>query len=230
MIEAGGNIKMNMNNENNNEQTNEQTNEETNVEVNNLQEQLSDENLNKLVQAVHHNGQVALKMHFKDVEGQVLKLDAYGPVFVYHVKDESNQVYSCGFFLQEMVVRFQSGNSPDLWMASFFIDLMKTKGGKALPQPASSEEEAKAIIDNVLVPKCIEEVTEEFAPKEVHAGLAWNEQYGPVFEAGFPSITEGNNVCAVPLHLLFTHLQLNRDPSELLMPGLYKIREEHGLN
>lgn len=219
-----------MNNEKTNEEMNEEMNEATNEEVNDVQEDKSEENLAELVKAVHHNGQVALKMHFKDVEGQVLKLDAYGPVFVYHVKDDSNNVYSCGFFLHELIARFQSGNSPDVWMTSFFIDLMKTKGGKALPQPASSEDEAKAIIDKVLVPKCIEEVNEEFAPEEVHAGLAWNEQYGPVFETGFPAITEGNNVCAVPLHLLFTHLQLNRDPSELLLQGLYKIRKEHGLD
>ena len=93
--------------------------------------------------------------------------------------------------------------------------------GKALPKPASSE--------NVLVPQCIKEITEEFAPEDVHVGLAWNEKLGPVFEAGFPAISDGNNVCAFPLHLLLTHLQLNRDPSELLVQGMYNIRKEHGL-
>lgn len=204
-------------------------NEKTNEDVDDNQEAMSEENMAELVGAVHHNGLVALKMHFKDVQGQVLKLEAYGPVFIYHVKDDTDHVYSCGFFLHELIARFQSGNNPAVWMASFFVELMKNKGGKALPQPASSEEEAKAIIDKVLVPKCIEEVNEEFAPEKVHAGLAWNEQYGPVFEVGFPAIIEGNNVCAFPLHLLFTHLQLNRDPSELLIQGLYKIRKEHGM-
>ncbi|WP_245864358.1 hypothetical protein [Paenibacillus donghaensis] len=198
-------------------------------EADNAQEPMSEENLNELLKAVHHNGLVALKMHFKEVEGQLVKLDAYGPVFVFHVKNDAGEVYSCGFFLRELIARFQSGNNPSVWMASFFVDLMKTEGGKALPQPAGSEDEAKAIIDNVLVPKCIAEITEEFAPEQIHAGLAWNEQFGPVFEAGFPAITAGNNVCAIPLHLLYTHLQLNRDPVELLLQGLYNIRKEHGM-
>ncbi|OAB42517.1 hypothetical protein PGLA_11795 [Paenibacillus glacialis] len=205
-------------------------NETTNEEVNNNQETISEENMVELLKAVHHNGIVSLNKHFKEVQGQVLHLEAYGPVFIYHVKDDSNDVYSCGFFLRELVARFQSGNDPAIWMASFFFELMKIKGGKALPQPASNEDEAKAIIDKVLVPKCIEEVRQEFAPEEVQAGLGWNQEYGPIFEAGFPAIKEGNNVCAFPLHLLFTHLQLNRDPSELLLQGLYKIRKEHGMD
>ncbi|AOZ94540.1 hypothetical protein [Paenibacillus crassostreae] len=205
-------------------------NKTSNEEVNNNQETNSEENRVELLKAVHHNGIVSLKRHFSEVQGQVLNLDAYGPVFVYHVKDDSNDVYSCVFFLRELVARFQSGKDPAIWMASFFIELMKNKGGKSLPKPASSEDEAKAIIDKVLVPKCIEEVRQEFAPEEVHAGLGWNQELGPIFEAGFPAIKEGNNVCAFPLHLLFTHLQLNRDPSELLLQGLYKIRKEHGMD
>jgi len=220
MIESGVNINMNM----------KMNNETTSEEENNNQETISEENMVELLKAVHHNGIVSLKQHFNEVQGQVLNLDAYGPIFVYHVKDDSNDVYSCGFFLREMVARFQSGNDPAIWMASFFFELMKIKGGKTLPEPASSEDDAKAIIDNVLVPKCIQEVREEFAPEEVHAGLGWNQEYGPIFEAGFPAIKEGNNVCAFPLHLLFTHLQLNRDPSELLLQGLYQIRKEHGMD
>jgi hypothetical protein len=205
---------------------NETTNE--NEEVNN-NKAMSEEEMAQLLKAVHHNGLVALRVHFKDVEGQVLNMEAYGPVFVFHVKSELDQVYSCGFFLRELIARFQSGNDPSLWMASFFVELMKTEGGKPLPKPPANEDEAKAIIDNVLVPKCIEEIKGEFAPEEVHVGLAWNQELGPVFEAGFPVITEGNNVCAFPLHLLLTHLQLNRDPSELLVQGMYNIRKEHGL-
>ena len=205
-------------------------NETISGEVNNNQEAISEDNMVELLKAVHHNGIVSLKKHFNEVQGQVLNLEAYGPVFVYHVKDDSNDVYSCGFFLRELVTKFQSGNDPAIWMASFFYELMKNKGGKVLPQPASSEDEAKAIIDKVLVPKCIAEVREEFAPEEVHTSLEWNQEYGPIFEAGFPAIKEGNNVCAFPLHLLFTHLQLNRDPAELLVQGLYKIRKEHGMD
>ncbi|WP_228745100.1 hypothetical protein [Paenibacillus sp. S150] len=203
---------------------------ETGEEAASPQETMTEEKMAELVQAVHHNGIVALKMHFNEVQGQVLNLEPYGPVFVFHVMNEEKEVYSCGFFLRELIARFQSNNSPALWMASFFIDLMKVKGGKALTPPPASEEEAKAMIDNVLVPHCIAAVREEFAPEQVHAGLAWNETHGPVFEAGFPAVTEGNNVCAIPLHMLLIHLQLNRDPSELLLQGLYNIRKEHGMD
>ncbi|WP_342556509.1 hypothetical protein MHI37_21290 [Paenibacillus sp. FSL H8-0548] len=206
------------------------SNQTANEEVNSKDGEMTEEKWVELLKAVHHNGLVSLKMHFDDVEGQVLNLEAYGPVFVFHVKDEFDSVYSCGFFLRELIDRFQSGNDPAVWMASFFVDLMKIKGGKPLSQPASSEEEAKAIIDKVLVPHCIKTVREEFAPEQIHAGLAWNETHGPVFETGFPAITEGNNVCAIPLHLMLTHLQLNRDPGELLLQGLYDIRSNHGMD
>lgn len=204
-------------------------NETTKEEVNNEQAAMTEEDWSGLIKAVLHNGLVALRMHYDDVEGQVLNVEAYGPVFVFHVKDETDSVYSCGFFLHELVARFQSGNDPSMWMASFFTDLMDIKGGKSLPQPATSEDEAKAIIDKILVPQCIKAVNEEFAPEQVHAGLAWNEERGPVFEVGFPTIKEGNNVCAIPLHLLLVHLQLNRDPGELLIQGLYDIREKFGM-
>ncbi|KGE18705.1 hypothetical protein [Paenibacillus wynnii] len=204
-------------------------NETTNEDVNSNEGAMSEENWAELIKAVYHNGLVALNKHLHGVEGQVLTFEAYGPVFVYHVKDDSNNVYSCGFFLRELIARFQSGNDPAVWMTSFYVDLMKTKGGKGLPQPPSNEDEAKAVIDKVLVPQCIEAVREEFAPEQVHAGLTWNEDIGPAFEVGFPAITEGNNVCAMPIHLLLTHLQLNRDPAELLLQGLYNIRKEHGM-
>ncbi|BBI33447.1 hypothetical protein [Cohnella abietis] len=203
-------------------------NETTNVENN--QDNESAEKWAELVKAVHHNGLVALKTYFDDVDAQVLNQEFYGPVFVFQVKDESNDEYACGFFLRELVTNFQSGSDPAQWMASFFIEMMKAPGGRALPKPPASEDEAKAIIDKLLVPQCIAAVQEEFAPEQVHAGLDWNEEHGPVFEAGFPVIRDGNNVCAFPLHLLYTHLLLNRDPADLLIQGLYKIREEHGMD
>ncbi|SES94801.1 hypothetical protein [Paenibacillus sp. NFR01] len=212
-----------------NETTNETATTETQEEANNNQDTMTPEKWNELLQAVHHNGLVALRMSFKEVTSQVTQLEIYGPIFIFHVKDEAGDVYSVGFFLRELVAKFQGGGNPAMWMASFYYELMKTKGGKALPTPPTTEDEAKAVIDNELVPLCIAAVTEEFAPEQVHAGLAWNEEHGPVFEAGFPSITEGNNVCAIPLHMLLTHLQLNRDPSELLVQGMYNIRKMHGL-
>jgi len=197
--------------------------------MNNNQTTENDEKLAELVKAVHHNGLVSLKRTFADVDGQVMKHEVYGPIFVYHVKDDADNGYACGFFLRELVAIFQSGSDPAEWMASFFIELMKTEGGRLLPKPPASEDEAKAIIDKVLVPQCIAAVREEFAPEQVHAGLDWNETHGPVFEAGFPAIREGNNVCAFPLHLLLMNLLMNRDPADLLLQGMHKIREEHGL-
>lgn len=184
----------------------------------------------ELVKAVYHNGMTALKMYFDEVAGQVLNQETYGPVFIFQVKDKSGGVYACGFMMQEMVARFRTGGGdPAEWMASFFFELMKDEGGKPLPKPPSNEEEAKALIDHTLVPHCIEAVKSEFAPEQVHAGLGFVPEHGPVFEAGFPAIRDGNNVCAIPLNLLFTHYMLNRDPAEMLVQGLYKIREEHGM-
>ncbi|MDQ0058695.1 hypothetical protein [Paenibacillus harenae] len=207
-------------------------NETKNADVNgNNGDQATDSNerLMELIKAVHHNGLTALKMYFEDVEGQVVNQEKYGPVFLYQVKDESKNGYACGFFLQELVSRFQSGGDPAQWMSSFYFEMMNEAGGRPFPNPPATEEAAKSIIDNQLVPACMEAVREEFEPEKVHVGLDMNEQHGPVLEAGFPSIRDGNNVCAVPLQLLFTHLMLNRDPAELLLQGLYKIREEHGL-
>ncbi|QMV40686.1 hypothetical protein [Cohnella cholangitidis] len=205
------------------------SNETKNVEVDGNQVVDTEEKVAELVKALEHNGLVALKRHFNDVEVQVLSQPVYGHVFVFKVKDSSSNVYECGFLLYELLAKFQSNNEPAEWMASFFIELMKTEGGRALPKPPTNEEETKALIDKELVPHCIAAVQEEFAPEQVHAGLAWNEQHGPVFETGFPAIKDGNNVCAIPLHLLYTQFLLNRDPSDMLLEGLYKIREQHGL-
>ncbi|PWV99761.1 hypothetical protein DFQ01_113135 [Paenibacillus cellulosilyticus] len=204
-------------------------NETTNDEVKGNQTAEPDPQLVELVKAVHHNCLVALRMHYNEVEGHVVTQEMYGPVFIYHVKNASNQVYSCGFFLRELVNRFQSGNDPAEWLASFFVELMKQEGGRGIPTPPKSEDEAKFIVDKVLVPQCVALIREEFAPEPVHVDLALHEKFGPVLEAGFPSIVDGNNVCAFPLHLLITHLLLNRDPAELLIQGLYNIREEHGI-
>lgn len=205
-------------------------NDKTNSEVDSNQETISNEKWDELIMAVRHNGLVALNSRFDKVDVQVLNQQIYGPVFIYQVKDDSDNVYACGFFLRELITQFQSGSNPSEWMASFFFEMMKTKGGSLLPKPPESEEEMIALIDKVLIPQCIKAVQEEFAPEKVHAGLDMNQEHGPVFEAGFPEIQGGNNVCAFPIHLLFTHLLLNRDPAELLLQGMYKIREEHGMN
>lgn len=189
-----------------------------------------DEKMKALVGAVRHNGLVALRAYFGEADGDVMGHKTYGPIFVFKVKNEAGDFYACGFFLRELVAKFQkSGDEAAEWMASFYYEMMKTRGGKLLPKPPQTEDEAKALIDKVLVPQCISAVNEEFAPEKVYAGLNFNGQVGPVLEAGFPAIPDGNNTFAVPLHVLNVHLLLNRDPSELMIQGLYKIREEHGL-
>ncbi|HIW34309.1 MAG TPA: hypothetical protein IAA29_16120 [Candidatus Paenibacillus intestinavium] len=204
-------------------------NNETNNEKNENQGTFSIEKWNELINAVQHNGFVSLRTYFDEVTGRVWNHEAFGPMLIYSVKDDSKNDYECGFFLRELIGKYQSGKDPSQWMASFFIELMKTEGGNSLPIPPKSDDEAKAIIDHQILAPCIAAVKEEFAPEQVHAGLEWNQEHGPVFKAGFPSIKEGNNVCAFKIDLLIMHVLLNRDPSELLLQGLYKIREEQGV-
>ncbi|MGZ9583173.1 hypothetical protein [Paenibacillus marinisediminis] len=207
--------------------TNETVNKETSNNSN--EETASAEKWAELINAVHHNGLVALRTYYNDVQAQVVKHEVYGPLFIFHVKDDANDGYVCGFFLRELVNKFQSSDKPEEWMASFYVDLMKTKGGKLLPKSPENKDEAKALIDEVLVPQCMAAVQEEFQGQAL-ARLEWNEEHGPVFEAGFPAISEGNNTCAIPVHLLMMHFLLNRDPSELILQGLYKLREDQGLD
>lgn len=214
-----------------NETTNtEEIQEEVQAEVQEQnQEQLDaaqQAKFEELLGAVLHNGKTALGMKYEHVEGQVVNQGPYGPVFIFEVKDPAGDVYACGFFLNELIALFQSNRNPVLWMSSFYVELMKQPGGQPLRTPPANEDEAKAIIDKILVPDCIAAIHEEYKPEEVHAGLDWNEDLGPVFEAGFPAIKEGNNVFAAPLHLLITHHLLNRDPSELILQALNRIQEE----
>lgn len=194
---------------------------------NNDQAANNNEKMVELLKALYHNGMTALKMFFDDVSGQVMNQERYGPIFVFQVTDADKNAYACGFFLKELVARFQSGNDPAQWMASFYFEMMKAEGGKPLPTPPSGEEATKAFIDRTLVPHCIEAVRGEFAPESVHAGLGIVPEQGPVFEAGFRDIKDGNNVCAVPLHVLMAYWHLNRDPADLLIEGMYNIREQN---
>lgn len=205
------------------------TQKETHMTENTNEGTHSNGNMVELLKAVYHNGIVALKQFFDEVSGQVLNQESYGPIFVFQIRDADKKVYACGFFLQELVSRFQAGNDPAQWMASFFFDLMKNEEGKPLPDQPASEEETKAFIDRILVPHCIEAVRREFALENIHAGLGFVPGTGPVFEAGFRAIKDGNNVCAIPLHILLTHWHLNRDPADILIEGLYNIRKQHGL-
>lgn len=190
-----------------------------------------DDNNQKLMELIKnlflHSVQ-ALKSEFGEeaVEGQVSQHEIYGPLFSFLVKNEQGEGYACGFFMRELLANFQQNKNPALWLASFYVDLMKTPGGKLLPKPPQSEDEAKAVVDKVILPHCYAAIKEEFAPEEVYTGLDVNKDHGPVLEAGFPKYTEGNNVCAMPLHLLLAHHLLNRDPADLIIQGLYRILDE----
>ncbi|MBD2846675.1 hypothetical protein IDH44_15865 [Paenibacillus sp. IB182496] len=190
------------------------------------QKEANREKTTALLKAVYQNGITALRQFFPEVAGKVLNQERFGPVFVFQVKDEEQRVCACGFFLQELVAHFQSGKDPAQWMASFYFDLMDQGEARPLPKPPAGEEETKALIDKTIVPHCIAAVREEFAPEQVRAGLGIVPKQGPVFEAGFPGIKDGNNVCAVPLHVMMTHHLLNRDPAELVIQGLHSIREQ----
>lgn len=187
----------------------------------------------QVVQALHENGLKALRFKFEDeqVDGQVLNHEVYGPIFTFKIETRDGGKYATGFFMREMLQTFQNNDDPALWMSSFFFDLMEGNEGqdKLLPMPPQSEDDAKALIDNVIVPYCAKAIREEFPDEQVYVDLDLHEEHGPVLEAGFTSISDGNNICALPLHVLIAHHLLNRDPAEPMVSGLYRIRKEHGL-
>ncbi|WP_308634209.1 hypothetical protein [Paenibacillus silvisoli] len=193
---------------------------------------IPEEEFRRLIQALHENALKALRFKFDEdqVDGQVLNHEVYGPIFTYKIEVKDGHKYACGFFMRELLHTFQNNEDPALWLTSFFLDLMDKEGDRLLPMPPQSEDEAKALIDNVIVPTCAASIRLEFSDEQVHVDLDFNEQHGAVLEAGFISISEGNNVCALPLHILIAHHLLNRDPAEPIIQGLYRIREEHGLH
>lgn len=204
----------------NQDQSNEQANNDNNANAAN------NEQLMELIKSLYTHSVQALQSEFGDVvDGQVAQHEVYGPLFTFRVKNEQGDGYACGFFLRELLANFQPGKNPALWLSSFFVDLMKVPGGVLLPKPPQSEEEAKEVIDKRILPYCFSQIKEEFG-EEVYAGLDLHQEYGPVLEAGFPKYKDGNNVCAMPLHLLLAHYLLNRDPADLIVQGLYRILDE----
>ncbi|RUS47163.1 hypothetical protein [Cohnella sp. AR92] len=187
------------------------------------------EKLQELVKALHHNGIVALQSQFEGckVDGQANQHSVYGPMFTFRVTKEDGNAYVCGFFLRELLNAFQNSPNPALWMSSFYVDLMKVPESVLLPRPPQNEEEAKKMMDGQILPHCFNAIKEEFDADEIYSGLDLHPQHGPVLEAGFPKYKDGNNVCAMPLHLLLAHHLMNRDPADLIIDGLYRILEEH---
>jgi hypothetical protein len=192
------------------------TTNETNQETENQQEEA--------VAILYRHVHQVLEREFEgcEVSGQVGEHPVYGPIFAYSLKHEEN-VYSCGFFFNELLHNFQNNANPALWLSSFFVDLIRDPQGRPLPNPPQSEDEAKALIDKNIVPYCAQTVRDEFSEHKVYVDLELHPEQGPVLEAGFPSISEGNNTCAMPLQFLLTLYLLNRDPADPLIQALYKI-------
>jgi hypothetical protein len=127
--------------------------------------------------------------------------------------------------LSELARQFQTNPNAVLWLTAFFVDMIRSPESKPLPTPPQSEDEAKAMFDKVIVPHCAQTVREEFDPEPVYVDLELHPEHGPVLEAGFPSIVDGNNTCAIPLHYLLTLHLMNRDPADPLLQALYQLKE-----
>ncbi|WP_274649304.1 hypothetical protein [Paenibacillus humicola] len=195
------------------------------------QEETRNAELQELAEALFHHGVQALKSQFEECEvsGHVAGHALYGPIFTFELKTPEGNDYAVGFFMNELISTFRNNADPALWLSSFFVDIMNSGESRLLPVPPQNEDEAKALFDGHIVPHCAKAIREEFEPEQVYVDLDFHQEHGPVLEAGFPSIVEGNNVCAMPLHFLLAQHLLNRDPAEPVIQGLYRIRKEHGL-
>jgi hypothetical protein len=174
--------------------------------------------------------QQALQEQFDEygVEGQIGQHPVYGTMFAYTL-NRDGKTYSCGFFLNELARNFQSKDNPAMWLSSFFVDLIRSPDSRPLPNPPQTEEEAKALFDGYIVPHCAKSIRDEFPDEQVYVDLELHPEHGPVLEAGFPAVKEGNNTCAMPLHYLLTLYLLNRDPADPLIQAMYRLYEENQL-
>jgi hypothetical protein len=172
--------------------------------------------------------QETLKEQFPEyeVDGQIGQHQLHGPMMAYTLKKEEN-TYTCGFFLSELIRQFQSNPHAVMWLSSFFIDMLRSPESKLLPNPPQTEEEAKELFDNYIIPHCTQSVLEEFDPEPVYVDLSLNPEHGPVLEATFVNIIEGNNTCATPLHYLLTLYLMNRDPADSIIQALLQIQSTH---
>ncbi|MCL6459189.1 MAG: hypothetical protein K6T85_14380 [Gorillibacterium sp.] len=164
------------------------------------------------------------------IEGLIGQHPMYGPLFVLSLVREGKS-YACGFFLNEVGRVFQTNGNPEQWLCSFYVDMIRSGENNPLPVSPKTEEESKALIDNKIVPYCIESIRNEFPQETMHVDLSLNEQLGPVLEAGFPSITDGSNTTGLPLAYIYALYLLNRDPAEPIIEALNHIYDkENSLN
>ncbi|MCM3631935.1 MULTISPECIES: hypothetical protein [Paenibacillus] len=191
------------------------------------------EEAKKLISTIYSRSLKMLQLEFESfqVEGRIMNHPGFGPLFAYQLKDnDSDKQYACGFLMNEMLEKHKDAARAQQWLASFFIDMIDEQVSKPLPTPPQSQEESKKLFDQQIMPHCASSVREEFNTEKLYINISVHEKVGPVLEAGFPSIKDGNNVCAMPIQYLLTLYLLNRDPAEPLVNGLYLIREQHGLD
>lgn len=161
------------------------------------------------------------------VEGMIGQHPMYGPLFVFNLS-RAGKTFGTGFFVNEVARIFQTNANPEQWVCSFYVDMIRADQHHPLPESPKTEEEGKAIIDNNIVPQCIEAIQSEFPDQEMRIGLGMNDDLGPVIEASFVSITDGANTTGLPLPYVYALYLLNRDPSEPIIEALTQILEKHG--
>ncbi|CAK4840685.1 unnamed protein product [Aphanomyces euteiches] len=182
----------------------------------------------ELITNVFNLVQNILKEQFPEhaVEGQIGQHQQHGPMMAFSLKADE-KTYTCGFFMAELIRQFQSKPHAPMWLSSFFVDMLDNEESKPLPNPPQTEDDAKNIFDNYIIPHCAQTVREEFDPEPVLVDLGLNQDHGPVLEASFVNIIEGNNTCAIPLHYLLTLYLMNRDPADPIIQALTQIKETH---
>lgn len=175
----------------------------------------------------NHMKQV-LQEQFDDYEvgGQIAKHETYDYLFFFQLIKE-NKVYQCGFFMNELVRRFQLKQNLELWISSFFVDLINTNESQPLPTQPESDEEAKRLMDGTVLPIIAKSIQEEYPEGSVQYRISMHPKMGLVIEAGFPAIKEGNNTCIIPLQYLLMLYLMNRDPSEPVIQALDTLYENY---
>jgi hypothetical protein len=194
----------------------------------NLEQQAPSQEETEFIINGFHLVQNTLKEQFPEyeVDGQIGQHHLHGPMMAFTLIKEEN-TYTCGFFLSELIRQFQSNPHAVMWLSSFFIDMLRSPESKLLPNPPQTEDEAKEIFDKHIIPHCTQSVREEFDPEPMHVDLGFNPDHGPVLEASFINIIEGNNTCAIPLHYLLTLYLMNRDPADTVVQALLQIKNIH---
>jgi hypothetical protein len=194
----------------------------------NQEQQVSSQEEAEFIMNGFHLVQGTLKEQFPEyeVDGQIGQHFLHGPMMAFTLK-KAEHTYTCGFFLSELIRQFQSNPHAVMWLSSFFIDMLRSPESKLLPNPPQTEDEAKELFDKHIIPHCSQSVREEFDPEPVHVDIGLNSEHGPVLEASFVSILEGNNTCAIPLHYLLTLYLMNRDPADTIVQALLQIQNMH---